>query len=412
LGAQGRPCARRNSQPVPNPRRITLFLAAVAAVAALCVPVALAQSLADRKNALDTRISGLRSEIEQAKAREGVLSNEISNASAQIDALSGDIGVLTERLAVLETELSAHRVRLARLQARYKEQTEHLKRLTQEHAVAQRRLADRLIELYKAGEPSELEILLQAQSFGNLLDQLDYFHAIGEQDKSIVDTIKRIQTEVRVARLETARIKGEVAEATAVLAEKTAEQRAARAQLIARQSALAAARESKQGLLVGVREQRHENQENLEEMLAASAAVAAQIRESQAGSSGGGGSPSAAGFIWPVSGPVTSGFGWRWGRMHEGIDVSAPCGTAIRAAAAGTVIYAGWMGGYGNISIIDHGGGIATAYAHQSAISVGGGSVAQGQVIGAVGNTGYSTGCHLHFEVRVNGSAVDPLGYL
>src|SRR6185436_17696139 len=127
----------------------------------------------------------------------------------------------------------------------------------------------------------------------------------------------------------------------------------------------------------------------------------------------GGGSPSAAGFIWPVNGTLTSGFGWRWGRMHEGIDIAAPTGTPISAAASGTVIYAGWMGGYGNLVVIDHGNGLATAYGHQSSIAVGSGTyVSQGQTIGYVGSTGHSTGPHVHFEVRVNGSPVDPLGYL
>jgi murein DD-endopeptidase MepM/ murein hydrolase activator NlpD len=98
--------------------------------------------------------------------------------------------------------------------------------------------------------------------------------------------------------------------------------------------------------------------------------------------------------------------------MHEGIDISAPAGTTIRAVAAGTVIHAGWMGGYGNLTIVDHGNGLATAYAHQSAIYVGGGSVSQGTALGAVGCTGSCTGNHLHFEVRVNGNAVDPMGYL
>jgi murein DD-endopeptidase MepM/ murein hydrolase activator NlpD len=396
---------------VPTPRRIILFLAAFGALAALSVPVALGQSLYDRKNAVDTRISGLRSEIARAKAREGVLTNEISAASSRIDALEGDIGALTDRLAVLERELAASRARLARLQARYREQTEHLERLTREHEIAQERLADRLVELYQAGETSELEILLQAQSFEDLLDQLDYFRAIGERDQEIVEEIKRIQIEVREARQETARIKADVAEETAVLAEKTAAERAARAQLLARQAALAAARDDKQGLLSGIREERHHDQENLEEMLATSAAIAAQIASAPP-SPPGDNTPSSAGLVWPVSGPITSGFGWRWGRMHEGIDISAGCGTPIRAAASGTVIYAGWMGGYGNLTIIDHGGGIATAYGHQSSIAVGGGSVSQGQVIGAVGTTGFSTGCHLHFEVRVNGSPVDPLGYL
>ena len=98
--------------------------------------------------------------------------------------------------------------------------------------------------------------------------------------------------------------------------------------------------------------------------------------------------------------------------MHEGVDIGAGYGTAIAAAASGTVIYAGYMGGYGNLIVIDHGGGISTAYAHQSSFAVSGGHVSQGQTIGYVGCTGRCFGPHLHFEVRVNGSAVDPLGYL
>jgi murein DD-endopeptidase MepM/ murein hydrolase activator NlpD len=394
------------------PRRITVLVAA-AAVVALCVPVALGQSLYDRKNAVDSRISGLRDSIQSAKAREGVLTSEISDASSRIDALGGDITVLSDRLAVLERDLAAHRSRLARLQARLREQAATLQRLTQQHAVAQRRLEERLVQLYESDEASELEILLQAQTFSDLLEQLDYFRAIGQQDKRIADTIKRLQIEMRLAKQQTASTRAEVSKATAILAQKTEEQRAARAALLARQAALAAARESKQGLLVEVKHERHADEEDLEAMQAASAAIAAQIQGSQGGSSGsGGGTPSSSGLIWPVSGPITSGFGWRWGRMHEGIDIGAACGTTIHAAASGTVIYAGWMDGYGNITIIDHGGGLATAYGHQSSLYVGGGSVSQGQAIGAVGSTGHSTGCHLHFEVRVNGTPVNPLNYL
>jgi murein DD-endopeptidase MepM/ murein hydrolase activator NlpD len=392
------------------PRRITVLIAA-SAVLALCVPVALGQSLYDRKNAVDSRISGLRDSIERAKAREGVLTSEISDASSRIDALDSNITVLSDKLAALERDLAAHRSRLARLEARLREQAATLRRLTQQHAVAQRRLEERLIQLYESSEASEIEILLQAQSFSDLLEQLDYFSAIGEQDKRIADTIKRLQVEMRLAKQQTAATKAEVSKATAILAQKTEEERAARAALLARQAALAVARQGKQSLLANVKQDRHADEEDLQAMQAASAAIAAQIRQGGSSSSGGG-TPSASGLIWPVSGPITSGFGWRWGRMHEGIDIGASCGTTIHAAASGTVIYAGWMGGYGNLTIIDHGGGMATAYGHQSSIYVGGGSVSQGQAIGAVGSTGHSTGCHLHFEVRVNGTPVNPLNYL
>jgi murein DD-endopeptidase MepM/ murein hydrolase activator NlpD len=99
--------------------------------------------------------------------------------------------------------------------------------------------------------------------------------------------------------------------------------------------------------------------------------------------------------------------------MHEGIDIAVASGTPVAASASGTVIVAGWVGGYGNLVVVDHGGGIATAYGHNTSVAVGvGQSVAQGQVIAYSGSTGHSTGPHVHFEVRVNGSPVDPLGYL
>ena len=122
---------------------------------------------------------------------------------------------------------------------------------------------------------------------------------------------------------------------------------------------------------------------------------------------------SGAGLIWPVNAPVTSGFGYRWGRLHAGIDQGVGTGTPIRAAKAGTVIFSGSMSGYGNVVIIDHGGGFSTLYAHQSRIASSEGQrVSQGQTIGYVGSTGRSTGPHLHFETRVNGSAQNPRRYL
>jgi murein DD-endopeptidase MepM/ murein hydrolase activator NlpD len=157
--------------------------------------------------------------------------------------------------------------------------------------------------------------------------------------------------------------------------------------------------------------QRVEAQE-LDNLLASSASLAAQIRAAQA-RRGADITPSSAGLVWPVSGSVTSSYGWRWGRMHEGVDIGAGYGAPIYAAAAGSVIWCGWNGGYGNLVVLDHGGNLATAYGHQSSIAVScGQSVSQGQVIGYVGSTGRSTGPHLHFEVRINGGAVDPLGYL
>jgi murein DD-endopeptidase MepM/ murein hydrolase activator NlpD len=122
--------------------------------------------------------------------------------------------------------------------------------------------------------------------------------------------------------------------------------------------------------------------------------------------------PSASGLIWPVSGPVTSPFGYRWGRLHAGIDIGAPSGTPIYAANSGTVLV-GCGGGYGNCVMIDHGGGFVTLYAHQTSVFVSAGQqVSRGQNIGTVGCTGSCTGPHLHFETRINGVPQDPMQYL
>ncbi len=395
----------------------------------LGVPAALSQSLYDRQDELNRSMSGLRGEIADARAQEGALTSEIEAAGQRIDSLSGDIDSLTALIAELEADLAAIRARLAKLEARFDEQTQDLEHLKRQYVLAQQQLDQRLVQLYQSEETDSFGLLLQVESLGALLDQLEYSRSIGEQDRAISDEIHRLRDEMRVARAKTKVTKEKVADETAALEQKTNEQIAAREALVAQQNALAAARAEQQSMLAGVREERHEAEEDLDAMQAASASIAAQIRaaqaraaaaaaaQSQSSSSGGGeGSTgsgvSASGFIWPVSGVVTSGFGFRWGRMHEGIDISAPAGTPIRAAAAGTVIFAGVMGGYGNMVIIDHGNGVATAYGHQSSISVGGGSVSQGTVIGAVGCTGSCTGNHLHFEVRVNGSAVDPMGYL
>jgi murein DD-endopeptidase MepM/ murein hydrolase activator NlpD len=138
-----------------------------------------------------------------------------------------------------------------------------------------------------------------------------------------------------------------------------------------------------------------------------------QLRASRGGDGSTDGRISGAGLIWPVRGPVTSGFGRRWGRLHAGIDIGAGSGTPIKAAKSGVVSFSGQMSGYGNVIIISHGGGFSTLYAHQSRLAAGDGqSVSQGDVIGYVGSTGHSTGPHLHFETRVNGSPENPMRYL
>jgi murein DD-endopeptidase MepM/ murein hydrolase activator NlpD len=227
--------------------------------------------------------------------------------------------------------------------------------------------------------------------------------------------VKASRDGVADARRRTKAARVEAAHVEAAVASATAEQQGVVSRLVASRDALVAARRDKSATLASIRDDRASTLAEIDALEEQSAVLAERIRQAQQQSS----SvpvvvPSGSGVLgWPVSGPVTSGFGLRWGRMHEGIDIAVAEGTPVRAAGAGTVIYAGWMGGYGNLVVVDHGNGLSTAYAHNSSLGVGvGQSVTAGQVVSYSGNTGNSTGPHVHFEVRVNGSAVDPLGYL
>ena len=413
---------------MPNQRRLAVLAAAAVAAVAVGVPVALGHGsgggLEGQKAHIDGKISGLEADIAAAKAREGVLTGEITAQSSRIKLLEGDVRVLDAKVAKLEGELAARRAELAELQELYGYETRRIALLSSQHAEAQRRLEGRLIDLYETDQPDGLAILLQSGSLSDLIEQVQLLNEIGRQDQRIAAAIAQARADMREARARTARTKARVATVTRELAARSAEERAVRDAVATRRRELVVAREGKQGLLASVRAQKEADQENLDDMLAVSAAIAAKIQAAQAAAaaqSSGSASPGsgvapAGGFVWPVQGAITSGFGQRCldgvCRAHEGIDIAAPEGAQIVAAAAGTVIFAGWMDGYGNLTLIDHGNGVATAYGHQSAIFVTSGPVSQGQAIGAVGSTGHSTGPHLHFEVRINGAPVDPLGYL
>jgi murein DD-endopeptidase MepM/ murein hydrolase activator NlpD len=370
-----------------------------------------------KKREIDDRISTLNAKIGQARAREGVLTQEISIVTTKIRALEDDVQSAQSRVDALESELAVHQERLDRVTQVYRLEQRKLQLLRRAYGIALTRVHKRLIEAYETPSISTVDVMLSASSFGDLLEELEFVQRITSQDKQVSDELHVARDEMRRTVARTRALRVEIKAETDAVRARTDAQRAARDHLVSAQQQLATARDSKQQTLASVEEDKQEYLEEVEGLLRSSASLAAQIRSAQGSSGGGGGAPdftpSSAGLVWPVNGPVTSGFGMRWGRMHEGIDIAASTGTPIRAAASGRIIYCGWMGGYGNLVAIDHGNGLSTAYGHQSAIAVGCGQiVAQGQTIGYVGSTGHSTGPHLHFEVRVNGQAVDPLGYL
>jgi murein DD-endopeptidase MepM/ murein hydrolase activator NlpD len=429
-------------------RRLLLCLACMLLLAA---PAA-GGDIHQQKRRVDDRISTLHSKIEHAKTQEGVLTQQISAANARINGLEGDLSQAQAELRTLQSRLATSEQLLDRLNQRFVKETIRLHQLRRQYVVARGRLERRLIDAYESPAVGTIDVLLASKSMADLLDDIQYVQDITKQDRVISDDLKTARDGMRVARARTRVIRKRVATETALVRERRDRQETVTQQLVSTARQLTTARDSKQSALSSVKvdEQTFVRESQLlqaqsaglaariraaEEAAAAAAAAAARAQAAKpppstpSPSSGkstppsstspsGGPAPSSAGLIWPVDGPIASPFGPRClpngdCSFHPGIDIAAPTGTPIHAAAAGTVIYAGWMEGYGNLTVIDHGNNLATAYGHQSSIGVSvGQTVAQGQVIGAVGCTGYCFGPHLHFEVRVNGEPVNPLNYL
>jgi murein DD-endopeptidase MepM/ murein hydrolase activator NlpD len=358
----------------------------------------------------DNKLSDVQARLAATRAKEARLTTQISDVTSQIRSLERKVGDVSQKLSVLERDLALHQRRLDRLNELFNFETERLTFLRRQYASVLRQLNLRMIDIYETRDPTLVEVILESKSFQDVLDQIHYLEAIARQDKRIAVAVADARNDVHLARERTKTIRTRVHSETQVVAVRTQQQRDAKNQLLASQGSLAGKRKRQKSQLTSTREQEKVLIAEADALAAEDAGIRGQLAAAQGASDT---TPSSQGLIWPVSGPVTSPFGYRWGRLHAGIDIGVPYGTPIHAAASGTVVLAGWTGGYGNYTCIDHGGGMATCYAHQSSYAVSNGAhVSQGQVIGYVGSTGHSFGAHLHFEVRINGNPVDPLGYL
>ena len=390
-------------------KRLLLLL-----VLMLCAAGPALADLGERKADIDAKLAHVQASIERSRARASALNTQIEGLTSEIRTLESKVGSVSTRLSALESDLALRQARLEKLNQLFHLQSVRLHDLKHEYRLSVQRLNLRLVAMYKQADPSAIDVLLAAKSFQDALDQLDYLGAVANQDKKVAHAVAHAKRQVAVARRRTASVRQDVAEEARAIHARVQQQALLRDQLLASRNQLSGARASKSHALRATKQQLAHDTEDLAALQAASARIAAQLRSSASSSETPSAPAAAPGRLaWPLNAPITSPFGMRWGRMHEGIDLGAPQGTPIHAAANGVVVYCGWMDGYGNLVVIDHGGGIATAYGHQSAIAVGcNQQVTQGQVIGYVGSTGHSTGPHLHFEVRVNGTPVDPLGYL
>jgi murein DD-endopeptidase MepM/ murein hydrolase activator NlpD len=404
------------------------------------------KTAASEKSKVDQEIDATKKQVDTASAEEQRLLGLIDQSTARKSTLDAKVASFDSQIAAVQRQLDTAQSKLSALEAQQRATEAHLEEARQALIGAKEELGRQAIAAYtgQSEAASYASMLLKADSLGDLASKRSYMRAVvGSQTEAIAAT-ERLRDEVgdlgKQLEASKAEAKGQrdvVAGQRAGLQVSRDAQAAARAEV----QAEIAQTDKLKGEVVARKEEFEAHLENLEEE---SAAIAATLRQRQAEAAAAAAraatsttSPSPSGaspgstaaaaptkapgrLIVPVPGaPITSPYGYRihpiygTARLHTGIDYGADEGTPIRAAADGVVVSAGWYGGYGNATIIDHGGGIATLYGHQSSMSVSAGQkVTQGQTIGRVGCTGDCTGPHVHFEVRVNGDPVNPANYL
>lgn len=364
-----------------------------------------------------SRLEGARAGLERTEDRKGVLTTTLSRFDDRIAGLERRTGALRGREAAVAEELAARQAELEGAEAAVEQARHRLEVVRGRLRRALVALRDRLVAIYENGSPDIVSILVSSGDMSELAATSEYVARIQSADEAVVDRVRTLRDQTERTTLSLQRAAGRIAVARDRIAAREHELAQARASVEARQGELVATRADRRRALDRVEVEADHfgaDVQALQRKIAEEITRASSSAPSPAGPTAGG--VSAGGLIWPVEGVITSGFGPRWGSFHPGLDIGVPEGTPIEAAAAGTVVLLqseSESGGYGNYTCVDHGGGLSTCYAHQMEFATSlGASVSQGEVIGYVGNTGMSTGPHLHFEVRVEGEPQDPLGYL
>lgn len=393
------PRAARGRRRASTAGRLTGAIFALALVASL-VPGSVGLAATDEQERLaeaEGRIDELTADLERLGERR-------NQRQAEVEAVAGRVAEVEQ---VLNDTLRRIDTQQARVDATARRVAETQRALDDVTAV----LDERARSLFMGTTPTSLNVLLGAGGdVQDVLDRSGMLEAISVRGQITLEDLTaartRLAQERRLLEDETQELAALRAEQESLLArvrETLFERRTELATVEARREALASEREDVEGeserleALIRSRQQRRETS-------SAGPSPKTSVRTSV---------PSGSGYVWPLCRNVTSEYGPRWGRMHQGIDIDGVTGDALRAANDGVVIQAGWSGGYGLLTMIDHGDGVVTAYAHQSRVDVARGQqVSRGQTIGAVGATGNVTGDHLHYETRVGGRAVNPRTYL
>jgi murein DD-endopeptidase MepM/ murein hydrolase activator NlpD len=373
---------------LPSKRILSAGLAVVLGISVL--GTALADELDQKQRELQTiqrQMEAQQSKVAQAQQQVDSVSDQLRLIQGDLDTAAADYKSILAKLEATEQQIELNTELLAKVE----------KNLAERSQILNKRMRD----IYKNGQVNYLDVLFGAADFVDFTTRADLLKRVVNLDMTLVAQVKAERELVVQKRAELERDKAAITELKAAAAAKKA--------------IIEARKNDREKVLDDAVSERDTAERAYQELMETSRQIEQMIRRSQKG----GAVEGTGALLWPASGPITSPFGWRthpiFGtqRFHSGIDIGADYGDAIAAADSGTVIFSGWMGGYGKAVIIDHGGGISTLYAHNSELLVEEGyRVYKGQTISRCGSTGYSTGPHLHFEVRENGSPVSPMGYL
>jgi murein DD-endopeptidase MepM/ murein hydrolase activator NlpD len=360
---------------------------------------------------VQSKLDAKQNQLDKVVQHKGVLTTTISHYSDRIGNLEGQVAALRNREAAVQEKLDSKQAQLDRAMAELKREKAHLLVVRAHLKRALIGLRQRLVSIYESGTPDVITVLLNSKGWSDLVTRTEYMNRLQNQDQLLIGRVRELRNESRAVVDRLRAVKDRITAARNAIEAHKQELVQTRSSIEAQQSKLERARGKREDALAKIKAKEQELDGDVADLQAKIAAQLAPGNALPAGPIQGGSS----GIIWPVNGPVVSGFGWRFGHteFHEGVDIAVGTGTPIRAAASGTVAIAAPTGGYGNYTCIDHGGGLSTCYGHQESFAVSAGQrVSQGQVIGYSDCTGHCFGPHVHFEVRINGQAVDPMGYL
>ncbi len=378
-----------------------IVVAAFLIMAVLPMATNMSASAANDISSKKNQLSSLASQKSKIQSEINAIKNDKSNEMAYKDKLEQDIALTEQEIKTLNALISDYETQITEKQAEIDELQIKL-----DNQIAQ--FKTRVRVMYEDGESSYLEVLLESTSYFAFLTRMEFVTSIMERDNRLIDDMKATSAQLKAAKeeLETSLQETESAKAQIVEKQRELEQRSVESQAIIDKLTNDEAY---------LKEQYSIAEKEANQVQAEIDRILAQQKKTQAAKEYVGGV-----FGWPLPGhsTISSSFGMRFHptlkvyKLHTGVDISAPRGTKIVAANSGTVITSTMNGAYGNYVVIDHGGGRTTLYAHMSSRSVSvGQTVSKGQQIGLVGSTGYATGNHLHFEVRINGSLVNPMSY-